>query len=288
MQSNLNHIALIPFAPILGNIQININNVITIIQNMKTENNQLQLFILPELAISGYFLENLNEQTAITTESEVIKPLLHISINLNIEIIIGSVYTQNYNYYNAAFVIQNGEILFIHKKIYLPTYGLFDEKRDFKSGSELNFYNSILGKTSILICEDAFHPFLAYYLFVQKIQHVIVISASPCRGIDNPNQEIPNSVINWKERLKHYASNYGQFYYYINRSGTEDGIYFGGESFVFSPTNSEIQMSKNEYGYVVKIDNSIFKQAHYLNGALKEDNPQLHLQLLKKALKTNE
>ena len=282
MKITTKRVALIPFYPILGNHTKNITKIIHLLENLKSEKD-LDIAIFPELTTSGYLLENLVSTTALYNTHPLLQQLVEYSHSVLFEMIIGCPYIENEMIFNIALSIRGGVIQYKHRKIYLPTYEMFDEQRDFKAGASLGSYNSILGKTSVLICEDAFHPFLAYCLFVKKIQHVIVISASPCRGLSTDSKE-PDSVTNWKERLKHYASNYGQFYYYINRSGVEDGVYFGGESFIYSPLGEELPLTTHKEYSIGEISTECFQQAYSMNGALKEDNPKLHWQLLSEAI----
>jgi predicted amidohydrolase len=118
----------------------------------------------------------------------------------------------------------------MQRKLFLPTYGMFDEARYFTRGADFTFYSGALGKTAILICEDAWHLELAYAASVARADAVVVISSSPARGYSvNPGF---NSTRFWRNRLQTCVLSYGQNYVYSNRGGVEDGIMYDGSNFV--------------------------------------------------------
>jgi len=66
--------------------------------------------------------------------------------------------TEDYRFYNSAVYFEDGEIRHVHRKVYLPTYGLFDEGRYFACGDRLRSFASKFGQSALLICEDMWHP----------------------------------------------------------------------------------------------------------------------------------
>ncbi len=273
-------ICLVAFYPVLGDPDKNIQKAVDIINRALKEN--VSLIVFPELSLSGYLLENLVQESAIGLEDQRLFDFKKLSQKA--DILLGTVLENPDGIYNSALVFSKGKIAHAHHKIYLPTYGMFDESRDFNSGDDLRYYPGTLGKTGILICEDAFHPILPYCLFVQRVKHVFILSSSPSRGFEDSKAESSASFKSWEERISHYAYHYGQYYYYINRSGVEDGIYFDGGSFAFSPFGKKIKMIKNDNMYFITINSKEIKEFFLKNPYSKEDNPELNQKILNRSI----
>lgn len=215
--------------PRLADVKSNLKKIENLIKKDQKENRS-DVVVFPELATSGYLLENLIYDAALKTDDLMLEPIKELS--LKTEIILGALIQEDSLFYNAALVFSNGKLIYVQKKIYLPTYGMFDESRYYSRGRSLNVYEGKAGKTGILICEDAWHPVLAYRLAKEKAESVFVLSASPARGFGN---ETFDSNEMWIARMRVYAQSYGAQYFYINRSGFEDGVYFKGQSLFASP-----------------------------------------------------
>ena len=198
------------------------------------------------------------------------------------DIIIGGIYLDNAKLYNSALVFQNGEFRDPHKKVYLPTYGMFDEARYFAAGEQLNHYQGKIGNFNILICEDAWHPILAYTAYSQKSLHSICISASPGR-ITMAGEDC-SAFKNWLSRLKVYAESFSQFQYYVNLAGVEDGIYYNGETFVISPLGNEINaLEKTDTYHIYEINTEDLVSAYQKGGPAQNENFTLNTHLVNQA-----
>lgn len=264
---SLTKIHLASFNPTLGDVAKNLNRIEEIIKKDQ-EKNQSDIYIFPELSLSGYLLENLAYENAIHINDARLSEILKLSKKS--EIILGSLIKENSEFFNAALVFKEGELIHVQKKIYPPTYGMFDESRYWKRGKSLNIYEGKAGKTGILICEDAWHPILAYALATKKVDNVFVISASPARGQASQNFD-SNEM--WISRMRVYAQSFGAQYLYINRSGFEDGVYFKGQAIFASPEGTHI----NEYleensSLVIENDSSWKESAYKMGGPYIEDD----------------
>jgi len=222
-------VSFVPFFPRLGDLEHNFKEIVRIIKELKGKSD---IIIFPELASSGYLLENLVISSAIELPNGLPEELVDASDG--VEVILGVLLKESGTIYNAAVVLKDKKVHHVHKKIYLPTYGLFDETRYCSPGNDLITYEGTLGKCAVLICEDAFHPALAYATYAAGAEHVFVPSCSPTRGITE-DEPAAASYLRWRKRLEVYSESFGQFYYYVNRSGSEDGVYFDGKSIYVSP-----------------------------------------------------
>src|SRR5207245_10907868 len=84
-----------------------------------------------------------------------------------------------HRYHNVALYLENGRIRHVHRKVYLPTYGMFDEGRYFAAGDRLEAFPTSLGRMGMLICEDAWHPSTALVLAQQRAAYLLVLSSIP-------------------------------------------------------------------------------------------------------------
>ncbi|RZD17239.1 MAG: hypothetical protein EVJ46_03125 [Candidatus Acididesulfobacter guangdongensis] len=145
---------------------------------------------------------------------------------------------EDFNFYNSTCCLSGGNMLHVHRKVYLPTYGMFEEMRYFKQGKEFGVFDILGTKASILTCEDAWHLSSSYIAVNKGAKLIIINSASPARGIEEENDKF-SSVKMWEELLSVIAFYYKSYVVYVNRVGFEDGIGFSGGSCVFSPNGKK-------------------------------------------------
>lgn len=236
----------IPFVPVLGAKARNQVLLAELAERIAASAEKPDVIVLPELALSGYLLESLVSEVALDEGelSEIANALAASGVPAHTEWIIGLPLREAGAIYNSAVVVRAGEIRHIHRKIFLPTYGMFDELRYFTRGTQLATFEGNLGKTAVLVCEDAWHMELAFAVSAKKADAVIVISASPARGLTQAAEF--TSSARWRHRLQTFAESYGQRYIYCNRGGVEDGVLFDGTSFVFDPLADYVGAEKSD------------------------------------------
>ena len=205
-----------------------------LMQIEQAANDGAQLIVFPELSLTGYVLQDLVPTVAhrANVSDPVFKPLLAAS--QNIDIVVGFVEedVRNRFFISSAYLSQ-GEILHVHRKVYLPTYGLFDEGRFFAWGDTTAAFDTRFGRVGMLICEDFWHISPPYLLWLDGADIFIFISASPGRGLSSAPQL---TTVRWVESLNRaYASSFTSFVVHCNRVGYEDGLHFSGGSTVFDP-----------------------------------------------------
>ena len=126
-----------------------------------------------------------------------------------------------------------GRLVHVHRKLYLPTYGLFDEGRDVGAGDALRAFENGFGRAGILICEDAWHPTTAWLLAQQGAEVLFVLGNGPTRGAREGRGITSLNV--WRDLLRVTAQFQTSWVVYVNRVGVEDGLSFGGGSAVVDP-----------------------------------------------------
>lgn len=140
--------------------------------------------------------------------------------------------------YNAALAQRGPTVLASHRKIYLPTYGTFDEGRVFAAGrrSVRPFAIADGWRAGILICEDFWHPALAYLLALQAVDVLVVLAAAPGRGAPSADSDARfGSAASWELLARTTAMTHGIYVALCNRVGVEGGVIFAGGSMVVDP-----------------------------------------------------
>jgi len=221
----------------LGNIEANLDNHLSLAQEAKEKG--ADLIVFPELSLTGYVLQDLASAVAHrpTPNDPIFAPLLEAS--KDIDLVIGFVdEDQRHRFFIAAAYLSKGQVVHIHHKIYLPTYGLFDEGRFFAWGDCVQAFDTRFGRMGILICEDFWHASPPYLLWLDGADILLFTSASPGRGLD---REPRLESTRWVEHINRaYASLFTCFVTHSNRVGFEDGLNFWGGSTVFDPNGNLI------------------------------------------------
>jgi predicted amidohydrolase len=228
-------VGLAQVAPTLGNLEA--NKKIISAEIKKAIKSGVDLLICPELSVTGYFLKDIVPEVALQKSSSLIKELAAMS--KDISIVAGFVEeSSRHGFYNVAGYFEGGKLLHMHRKLYLPTYGLFDEGRYVGAGKQVRAFDTRFGRAAMLICEDAWHPSLAYIASQDGADFLIVPSSSPARGAKKQSGGKSSLAIErvWNSLNRSHAVAFNQFVFFCNRVGFEDGISFWGGSEVISPT----------------------------------------------------
>ena len=141
----------------------------------------------------------------------------------------------------AAALIEDGEIRHVHRKLYLPTYGLFDERRFFAAGDVLRSVPSRLGVgIGIGVCEDFWHLSVPQILALDGAQILINVSSSPGRDLAATNEVGLGTATSWRTLMRTYAQLTTSFVIFCNRVGVDESISFWGGSEVIAPSGQAI------------------------------------------------
>jgi len=276
-------IAIAQINTVLGNLQANLEKHLANIESAKQQ--QVDLIIFPELSLTGYILQDLSSSVALRPNHQdpIFRPLLEQSQEIDIVVSFVEKDTRS-RFFIAAAYLSQGEVVHIHHKLYLPTYGLFDEGRFFASGNTISAFNTRFGRIGMLICEDFWHISPPYLLWIDGADLMIFVSASPSRGLtEAPILESSQ----WVEHInKAYASLFTCYIASANRVGYEDGINFWGGSTIFGPDGNNIVTSpyQDEDLTVTEIDLSLLPKVRARLPLLRDERPELTLQVLDKIL----
>jgi NAD+ synthase (glutamine-hydrolysing) len=220
----------------LGDVQANLDKHLAYAKEARTQGANLLVF--PELSLTGYVLQDLVPRVACQPNDDdpIFRPLLRAS--QDIDMVVGFVNEDTrHRFYIASAYLSRGQVVHIHHKVYLPTYGLFDEGRFFAWGDSVRAFDTRFGRVGILICEDFWHASPPYLLWLDGADLLLFTSASPGRGVTNAPQL---ESARWVEHINQaYASLFTTFVAHTNRVGFEDGLHFWGGATVFDP-NGEL------------------------------------------------
>ncbi len=245
------NIAIAQIYPRFGDIKANLKQHVKLIDKAKRED--ADLIVFPELSLTGYCLQESVKNLTVSDPEKEFKQLIKASEGIGV--IAGFIeLSQDSRIFNSAVMCENGRMKGIQRKLFLPTYGMFEEGRYFACGEILRIFEFGFGKTAMLICEDAWHPELGLKLIEKNITLLFVSSCSPVKGVaettGNSSREI-NFGIN-----KFYSQFLGIPVVFVNRTGYENGISFYGGSMAFSAGGDQLFQAPDlkEDLYTVELD----------------------------------
>jgi NAD+ synthase (glutamine-hydrolysing) len=226
-------IALAQITPKLGDVAANIDAHLEVIE--KARRAKADLVVFPELGLTGYTLKDLAEEVALDPATD---PRFRkiVGRSKGLSVVVGFVEERPAEkglFYNAAAFIAGGRILHVHRKVFLPTNGLFEEAKFFAQGKDFRTFDAPFGRTGLLICRDFLHYGANYVHYASGADAIICISAAPGRGIEGRDAFETSRM--WElmgEAMSYFST---AFIVYANRAGSEDGVTFAGGSFVFAP-----------------------------------------------------
>jgi NAD+ synthase (glutamine-hydrolysing) len=171
--------ALIQMNPAVGALEENANRMI--IDAQGAAGTGAQLIVFPELALCGYPPEDLVLRPQFIQDCDRQLKRLADKLPGQVFTVVGAPLTDGTGRYNTAVVFHGGQVVGIYRKMLLPNYGVFDEKRVFDAGCEAFTFNAFGTKVGIHICEDSWQPEGAacVALAVEQPDLVINLSASP-------------------------------------------------------------------------------------------------------------
>lgn len=220
------------FSPALGDPEANAATIAAARADAAAE--AVSLLVTPELSLTGYDLRDRVHPLARPLPS-----LPPAGLGDGPDVIVGAIERgDDFVPYNVALHLRGREVLHRHRKVYLPTYGMFDEGRYFGAGDRVRAYDLGDGwRVGLLVCEDLWHPSLPYLLALDGAHLIVVLAASAGRDVGDPTAGSGRyaSWPTWVTIAAAAAHAYGVYVAVANRVGVEGGVTFAGGSFVVDP-----------------------------------------------------
>ena len=206
------------------------------------------LIVGPESALTGYFLEGGVRDLAVEAERlfEDLARVHRESGAADLDVALGFYERHSNHIYNSALYASLGGsdagIRHVHRKVFLPTYGVFDEERFVAAGDSVQAFDTRWGRAALLICEDAWHSIMPTIAALDGAEMLIVPSASPARGLQpsGDDDERPVSIGRWERIMQDIAGEHGVFVALAHLVGFEGGKAFVGGSLITGPRGNLI------------------------------------------------
>jgi NAD+ synthetase len=201
------------------------------------------LIVGPESALTGYFLEGGVRDLALEAEQlfDDLSRVHRESGAPDLEVALGFYERHRNHIYNSALYASLGGsdagIRHVHRKVFLPTYGVFDEERFVSAGDQVQAFDTRWGRAALLICEDAWHSIVPTIAALDGAEMLIVPSASPARGLqrNGDDDDRPASIGRWERIMQDVASEHGVYAALAHLVGFEGGKAFVGGSLIAGP-----------------------------------------------------
>jgi NAD+ synthase (glutamine-hydrolysing) len=238
-------LAISQFNPKKGDFDHNLRRLGELFAQVDALEPRPQLLCLPESALTGYFLEGGVREVAITAGA--LARALHERYRASVtgprmlDVVLGFYEQWQNKLYNSAIYVTLGGgepiVRHVHRKMFLPTYGMFDEERFVERGREVRAFDTSWGRAALLVCEDAWHSITGSIVALDGAQLILLLAAPPARG---PWPQIngtpgPASVNRWERLARDIAEEHGVYVALSSLVGSEGGKMFPGASMIMGP-----------------------------------------------------
>ncbi|MEP7346208.1 MAG: nitrilase-related carbon-nitrogen hydrolase, partial [Gemmatimonadaceae bacterium] len=237
-------VAVAQFRPLKGNYRANLGRLGDLFRQIAGFTPRPQVLHLPETSLSGYFVEGGVREVAVTAGGlarDLDEVFSASGFPQPLDVVLGFYERWRDTLHNSAAYVRLGDgdarILHVHRKAFLPTYGLFDEERFVERGHDVRAFDTPWGRAALLVCEDAWHGLAGTLAALDGAQVIFVSSAAPARGT-HPNGDSvpgPSTVGRWERLMRGMAEEHGVFVSLANLVGSEGGKMFAGGSCVMGP-----------------------------------------------------
>jgi predicted amidohydrolase len=229
-------IALVQLSPRLGDLEANLAQHRERLAAARSAGAGLVVF--PELGLTGYQLQDLAAEVAMRIDDPRLLDLAAETGGLS-AVVSFVEEADDHRLFISAALLEDGAIRFVHRKLFLPTYGLFDERRFFAAGDRLRTVESRLGiKLGLAVCEDFWHLAVPETLALDGAQLLINVSSSPGRDLAAIHEVGLGTAVSWRTLMRTYAQLTTSFVVFCNRVGMDETISFWGGSEVIAPSRS--------------------------------------------------
>ncbi len=232
-------VAIYQTSPVLLDLKANLEDVISKIHKGRDEG--AQLIVFPELALTGYFVGQKYHEVALRLDSREIKQLA--SASKGTAAVVGFIEeSPSMNFYNSALVAVDGQIAFTYRKLNMPNYGVFEERKYFAPGKHVPVFKLHDFNIAVFICNDLWHPSLPYLGVTQKADIFVTIFNSSQGSMGDAFSNIES----WAIINSFYSRIFGVYNICANRVGVESF-----EERRSSPQASQLRTEKDKESEIV-------------------------------------
>ncbi len=273
-------VALAQIAPALGQLDANLARHHELIDEARSKD--ADLIVFPELGLTGYQLQDLAAEVSIRLDDPRLADLAAKTADFS-AIVSFVEESADHRLFIAAALLEDGEIRHVHRKLFLPTYGLFDERRFFAHGDMLRAVASRLGVgVGIAICEDFWHLTVPQLLALDGAQILINVSSSPGRDLAATNEVGLGTATSWRTLMRTYAQLTTTFAIFCNRVGVDESISFWGGSEIIAPNGAAVLTAPlyDEGLFVAEIATADIRRERIGLPLLRDERPEFQVREL--------
>jgi predicted amidohydrolase len=244
--------------------------------------NGASLVVFPELGLTGYLLQDLAGEVAMRLDDPRLATLAAATEGMS-AVVSFVEESGDHRLFIAAALLEDGRIGHVHRKLFLPTYGLFDERRFFAAGDILRAAPSRIGAgVGIAICEDFWHLPVPQLLALDGAQVLINVSSSPGRDLAATNEVGLGTATSWRLLMRTYAQLTTSFVVFCNRVGVDESISFWGGSEVIGPTGEALFSAPlfEEGVFTVDVSLADVRRERVALPLLRDERPELEVREL--------
>jgi predicted amidohydrolase len=273
-------IALAQIAPRLGLLDENLARHHELIQEARGGGAGLVVF--PELGLTGYLLQDLAAEVAMRLDDPRLAGLADATAGMS-AVVSFVEESADHRLFIAAALLEDRRIVHVHRKLFLPTYGLFDERRFFAAGDLLRATPSRLGVgVGVAICEDFWHLTVPQLLALDGAQILINVSSSPGRDLAATHEVGLGTATSWRTLMRTYAQLTTSVVVFCNRVGVDESISFWGGSEVIAPSGQPLFTAPlfEEGLFTVDVPLADLRRERLALPLLRDERPELQVREL--------
>jgi len=234
------------------------------------------LVVFPELSLTGYMVQDAVADVALSPSAAdpTFRRLLTASRGVDLAVSFVE-RDRRQQYFISAAYLSGGQVVHLHRKVYLPTYGLFQDGRFFARGDAFRAFDTRFGRFGLLICEDFWHMSPPYLLWLDGAELLLLVSASPGRGLSDDGRL---QSAHWVQTITEaYARLFTVYVAHTNRVGFEDGLCYWGGAAVIGPDGRRVAQAPDFEPALLlaEIDPDAVRRARLGLPTLRDEQPEL-------------
>jgi predicted amidohydrolase len=275
----------VQLAPRLGVVEENLERHLEALAEARSR--RVELAVFPELGLTGYLLQDLNADVAMRLDDRRLQRLADATRDLS-AVVSFVEESEDHQLYISAALLEDGELRHVHRKVFLPNYGLFDERRFFAAGTLMRSTPSRLGvRLGICVCEDFWHMPTPLLLALDGAQILVNVSSSPGRDLASINESGLGTADSWRGINRTYAQLTTSFVIFVNRVGVDESITFWGGSEVVAPDGTTVfQAPLHAEGvFVAELDLAALRRERIAMPLLRDERPEVVLRQLERIVR---
>lgn len=274
-------VALAQIAPRLGALDENLARHHQLIEEARSQD--VDLVVFPELGLTGYLLQDLNAEVAMRRDDPRVLELARAAGDMSVVVSFVEESSDHKLFISAA-LLENEAVRHVHRKVFLPTYGLFDERRFFAPGSTIRAASSenLDLRLGISVCEDFWHLATPQLLALDGAQVLINVSSSPGRDVAAIKEEGLGTAESWRSLNRTYAQLATCYVIFVNRVGVDESITFWGGSEVVGPDGSSVfrAPTHDEGLFFATLEPAWIRRERIVTPLLRDERPEVVIRQL--------